>query len=295
MANSGTNKKRRLKRSKAIKVDEDSSLTEFRQFLADRPSWAPHFRELAEAIAEVAAPEPRKSSSSDDCQACDDLLDMYVSDELEGKAVSQLYPQLWQHLQTCSRCQQAHHLLFDTLRRRGIDQFPVSSATVVSRLPFLKAQSADAPWHVRLQSRLTGAPFRLSFSFNVAYLQNWLASPSPLTVRSEDYSLPSAAHLLLYDVLSVGDQMVTVEVMTRPSPDKPEAVTIQANLMGLAALPEKLMGRLNWAGQIYVAPVDRQGQINFGDISLFELKTALDTQTGPFEIAFEAEPEGRDE
>lgn len=69
------------------------------------------------------------------CQACEDLLDLYVDDELQSHDVQQLYPSIWHHLHVCRHCRQAHDLLAETLdpeRRGELPATPHRSSTAHS-------------------------------------------------------------------------------------------------------------------------------------------------------------------
>lgn len=282
--------------------------------------WAQRFRRLAEAIAE--APMRRQGSEQAlrqdsaqglSCQECEELLDLYVDEELQGRdpstgsgqapstgsgrAVQQMYPLVWQHLRTCSRCRQAHDLLADTLSLERRGELPVSPHRIAPRLPFLQPQSPDTAWTTRLRSRIDGAPFGLSLTFNLSYLQSLLSgrgisrpSPlSPLPARADKPVAPSATLLLLSDLIPMGDQTLAVEVTADRDIETPDRLRLRAAIASSTSLPQGLCATLNWAGQTRSGAIDARGQIDFGEVSLTALQDALESGEGSFEIVFQAQ------
>jgi hypothetical protein len=260
-------------------VDENPLLQELRRCLSEPGPWARRFRRLAEAVA---------GSPDLSCQECEDILDLYVDDELWGRDVRRLYPLVWHHLRTCGCCRQAHDLLVDTLSRERAGKLSPVLSLGAPRLSFLQPHPPDAPWITRLRSRIAGAPFGLTFSFNLPYLQTLLSRPLPVAARAEEPFLPSVAHLLLSDTVPMGEETVAVEVMGTRHPERPHCLHLQAIITGSAPLPENLWARLIWDDQTRSGPVDLQGHVDFGEVSLTTLQEALETGEGSFEIAFEA-------
>jgi hypothetical protein len=260
-------------------LDKNSLLQELRRRLSEPGPWARRFRRLAEAIAR---------SPDLSCQECEDILDLYVDDELEGRDVRRLYPLVWHHLRTCARCWQAHDLLADTLSRERAGKLTPAPRPEAPRLSFLQPHPPDAPWITRLRPRIAGAPFGLTFSFNLSYLQTLLSPPSPVRARAEEPFLPLAGHLLLSDTVPVGEGTVAVEVTATCRSERPDHLHLQAIITGSAPLPENLWARLIWADQTRSGPVDPQGCVDFGEVSLTTLQEALETGEGSFEIVFEA-------
>jgi hypothetical protein len=297
MMNNPRRKTQTSRRSNRIEpgVQESPLLVELRRRLSEPEPWARRFRRLAEAIAQADDAESvslgrnqRAEESSLVCEECEALLDLYVNDELAGYYVRHLYPLAWRHLQTCIRCRQAHDLIADTLRRERAGELPAVPNRETRPLSFLPVYSADTPWIARLRPRVGGAPFGLVFSFNLSYLRTLLSPPIPVAVRTEEARDSSATRLLLSDAVSVGEQKLAVEVTATQHPSRPEYLDLQAIITSSATLPEKLWARLTWADQTRSAPVDVQGQVDFGEVSLTKLQEALEAGTGNFEIAFES-------
>lgn len=261
-------------------VDETPLIQELRRRLSEPGPWARRFRRLAEAVAKA----PGLS-----CEGCEDILDLYVDDELGGRDVRRLYPLVWHHLRTCAHCQQAHDLLADMLRRERAGELTPVPRLEAPRLSFLQPHRPDAPWITRLRSRIAGAPFGLSFSFNLPYLQTLLSRPVAVAARAEEPFLPIATHLLLSDIVPMGEGTVAVEVTATRHPERPDSLHLQAIITGSAPLPENLWARLIWDDQIRCGPVDLQSRVDFGEVSLTKLQEALETGEGSFEIAFEAQ------
>ena len=260
-------------------LDENPLLQELCRRLSEPGPWAQRFRRLAEAVAGT----PGLS-----CQECEDILDLYVDDELGGRDVRRLYPLVWHHLRTCTRCRQAHDLLAGTLSRERTGELTPVPRLGAPCLSFLQPHPPDAPWITRLRPRIAGAPFGLTFSFNLPYLRTLLSPPLPVGARAEEPFLPSVAHLLLSDAVPMGEGTVAVEVTATRRPEKPGHLYLQAIITGSAPLPENLWARLIWEDQIRSGPVDLQGRVDFGQVSLTTLQEALETGEGSFEIAFEA-------
>jgi hypothetical protein len=264
---------------KTVAVDENPLLQELRHRLSEPGPWARRFRQLAEAVA---------GSPGLSCEECEDVLDLYVDDELGGRDVRRLYPLVWHHLRTCGRCRQAHDLLADTLRRERAGELTPISRLEAPCLSFLQPQPPDAAWITRLRSQLAGDPFGLSFSFKLPYLQTLFSRPVPVVARAEEPFLPPVAHLLLSETIPMGEGTVAVEVTATRRPEKPDYLHLQAIITGSAPLPENLWARLIWEDQTRCGPVDPQGGVDFGQVSLATLQEALEAGEGSFEIAFEA-------
>lgn len=274
---------------------ENLLLAKLRRQLAAAGPWAHRFRQLAEAIAEAEDVEPVPLGQSQnaqglglDCEECEGLLDIYVDDELAGRNVQHLYPRVWQHFQTCTRCQRAHGLIADTLNQEREGKLIPIPHLEAPRLSFLRSYSTDAPWITRLRPRLSGAPFGLVFSFNLAYLRTLLAPPVFVAARTEEPLPTPTTRLLLADTISIDRQTLVVEVTAIHRPENHEHMDLRALISGSGPLPENLWARLTWADQIRLAPVDVQGQVDFGEVSLIKLQEALEAGTGNFEIAFES-------
>lgn len=260
-------------------------LTELRRRLSEPGQWARRFQRLAEAIAE--SDDPDQSRMSLDCEECDDLLDLYVDDELAGQDVQTLHSLVWHHLQACTRCRQAHDLIADTLRRERDGELLSVSRSDPLQISFLRSPSAEAPWHAHLRSLIDGADFSLVFSFNLAYLHTLLLPQTPVTVRAEEPLSSLTTHLLLSDSVLIGDQRLVVEVTAIQHLKRPECLNMRAVISSSSPISENLWASLTWGGQTHSAPVDVQGAVDFGEVSLVRLQEALESDKGKFEIAFE--------
>jgi len=274
-----TDKSKKPNSQENIAVDENPLLQELRRRLSQPGPWARRFRQLAEAVA---------GSSDLSCEECEDILDLYVDDELGGRDVRRLYPLVWRHLRTCARCRQAHDFLADTLRRERAGKLTPVPRLEAPCLSFLQPHPPDAPWITRLRPRIAGAPFGLTFSLNLPYLRTLLSPPLPVAARAEEPFLPLASHLLLSDTVPMGEGAVAVEVTATRRPERPDLLYLQATITGSAPLPENLWARLIWDDQTRFGSVDLQGRVDFGEVSLITLQESLETGEGSFEIAFEA-------
>jgi hypothetical protein len=238
-------------------------------------------------VAEVDDAESYPTSL--DCDECDDLLDIYVDEELAGQDVEQAYPLIWRHLEGCVRCNQAYQLLLDSLSRERSQPSSQEFLRVPMspRLPFSASPSGNTPWMARLRSRIGGAPLGVVFAFNLSYLHSLLAPPALAAVRADDFLPSPASRLLLSDTVTVGEQNLVVEVTATRNPEEPEHLDLKAVISSSPRLSEKLWARLTWADQTRSAPVDTQGRVEFGAVSLARLQAAVESGQGSFEIAFE--------
>lgn len=268
--------------------DEDSPLEELRRRLAepgplrqaqDR-AWGRRFRRLAEAIARA---------EGFTCEECEGLLDVYVDAELAGQEVQRRYPTLWEHLQTCDACAAAHELLFETLAQEKRGALKPLPPTPPPRLSFLEPPAPDTPWTVRLRSRLTGAPFGITFTLTPTYLRKLLSSPQPLVARTRQADRPGEPLVLLADTVPLEDGVVAVEVTAIPDDRDPDRLRLRAAIAGSAELPEGLWAVLRWGGETRSGRVDEQGRVDLGVVSFGALEQGLETGEGTFEIVFEAE------
>ncbi len=262
-----------------IAPHEDSPVQELRHRLSEPSPWARRFRRLAQAIVETPGLG---------CEECEDMLDLYVDDELAGRDVRREYAPVWRHLRTCIRCQQAHELLADTLRRERAGKLSPVPLLESPRLTFLQPRPPDAPWITRLRPQLGGAPFGLTFSLTLPYLRTLLSPPLPVAARAEELFLSPATHLLLSDTVSVDEGTVAVEVTATRHPEARERVHLYAIITGSAPLPDNLWAKLIWGGQTFSGPVDPQGHVDFGEVPLAALQGDAETGVSNFEIVFEA-------
>ncbi len=170
-----------------------------------------------------------------------------------------------------------------------VSPLPPVADCVTERLSFLKPRAEKTFWTTQLQSRLVGDPFSLTFQFDITYLQTLFLPLSAAPARPEASVSPPASHLLLYQDVQIGLQMLTVEVTYTHFPAKPNNLVLQAMLVGLNPLPDRLWAYLTWGNQTLAAPVNDRGRVNFREISLTGLKKAIKTGGGDFEIAFKTQ------
>lgn len=238
------------------------------------------FQRLAEAIA--AVDDPR-------CDACQNLLDLYVGDELREDNVQERYPGVHRHLEDCPRCQSIYDLLAETLRAEKDGTEPFVPHLEPPRLSFLRPSAPNSPWRVRLRPRLANTPFRLNVAWNPAFLRSVIQVSQGPAVRNGEVVRPASTFLLLADAVQVGERLVEIEVTGTQHADRPDVLVVEAALVGAEALSPTLWAHLTWERQIRSAPLDRQGRAQLGEVSIAVLQAAPDGQDGLFSIAFEAE------
>jgi len=146
---------------------------------------------------------------------------------------------------------------------------------------------------VRLRSRLAGAPFGITFTLTPAYLQSFLSAPQPLAARTRQADRPVEPRVLLADTVSLGEGTVAVEVTATPEEGNSDRLHLRATIAGPAALPRNLQAVLRWGNETRCGPVDAQGQVDLGVVSLAALERALAAGEGGVEITFEERREGK--
>jgi hypothetical protein len=263
---------------------DPSPLSILRHQLATAGRSAYRFRRLAEDIEAAGASQASLDSSRSISHAdCQQFLDRYVSDELAELDVRTIYPQVWQHLQTCDQCWPHYDLLIDTLEHEQFAEPAARPRRSMPPLSFLSTSSVEEPWTSRLQAQIAGTPFHLSISISLSHLQKIFSPAQLLTVRSEESLFPATTYLLLTDTIPFGGQTLVVEVTAAPVPEQSEQIAIHSLITCSGELPANLWAGLTWADETRRSPVDPSGQTDFGRVSLLALQSGL----GSFKIEFE--------
>ena len=231
------------------------ALRQLRQRLQQPGPWAERFRQLAVAIARAEGLT---------CDECQDLLELCLDD-------APLPPAIQQHLEMCSDCQEAYHLLRVAIAPRQEDpSFQLQSASL--RPPsFLQPLSADAPWITRLRSRLAGGPFGIAFSFNLAYLLDLFTAAHPLLARGDAPSSSSGQVLLLSQIVHLGAQILSVTATADRDRAQADHVQVEVTITSPDPLPQTLWARLTWGEQTWAARVGPDGRVCWSEIPLTPL------------------------
>jgi hypothetical protein len=283
--------------------------------------WAERLRRLTQDIASSA--ESDTPSSPDEpqltCEECDTVLDRFVDDELNdftertaqsavrgaapnvhdaaadggwslfsveslnGQTAGALSRRVWAHLKDCVRCRQSYGLLLDTLVQESAGQLTAIQRPADPPLSFLCRPNDETPWVARLRSQLVGSSFGLTISFSLSYLRTLLAPPRLLVRAGYTPTASPTTYLLLSDLITIGEQPLAVEVTATRESQRPDWFTIQSVLTGPEALFVNVRAKLTWAGETYLAPVDANGTVSFGEVPL----QALRSESHDFRIAFE--------
>ncbi|HEX8683741.1 MAG TPA: hypothetical protein VF707_15595 [Ardenticatenaceae bacterium] len=240
----------------------------FEALASDPERWEEHLRRLAEEIARTAhggdVDPGRENVGGLSCTDCEELLDIYVTDELAGREVRGQYPAVWHHLLGCERCGLLYEMLLESL------------APEEGALERLTAGAWPAalvqPWVTRLWEGAKRHHFRLEFTFNPGYLQT-LRAPLPVTLRSAT-SPAHHQHLLLHETVQVADEPLTVELTgTRPATRTDElALEVQVQVLEGAPLPRPLRAQLTWGDEERIATLDEQGRATLGTVRLASLE-----------------------
>ena len=258
---------------------EPISFAALRRRLADPGPWTERFRRLAEDIDASTASTP----AAEDNLTCDDF-EVALEILLAGESLNHPTQLYRAHLATCQNCRASFALLRAVHEQDRTGQPPADFALTAPSLSFLRTPTAATPWFTRLQSRLTDSKFGLQISIQFDYLRSTHVSPrAPLAVRADAaIQMSPAPQLLMSDTLSIGDQIVAVEVSLLRNDQTSKDLALQATITGSQGLPP-LIARLTWADTIYVAPVDADGYARFADLPLDDLPADLST----LEIVFE--------
>jgi hypothetical protein len=266
--------------------DEESLPETFEALASDPQRWDEHLRRLAEEIASTAhggdVDPGRENVGELSCTDCEELLDIYVTDELAGREVRRQYPTIWHHLLGCERCGLLSEMLLESLapEEEGTLERPTAGAWPAALVQ---------PWVTRLWEGAKQHHFRLEFTFNLDYLQT-LRAPLPVTLRSAT-SPAEHQHLLLHETVRVADESLTVELTgTRPAARTDElALEVQVQVLEDALLPRPLRAHLTWGDEERIATLDEQGRATLGTVRL----ASLEKEGHPFGLLLVAGQEAR--
>jgi len=243
------------------KVERRGTKAEGRQ----KESLTQRLARLAQAIASASLPS--RPLSHADIEA---LLEFYVDSEQRGDDVRTLYPAVWKHLQSCSRCHTSYLLLTEALSESS--EPPTIQAE--RSLPFLVTQPENAAWRKYVRSRIAGASLGFGFTIRAEHLQKLVAPPSEPALVLRNHAQSETKALLLSDHFTLGKREVMVELWTRRTQD-PDQVQIEIILASSAPLPEPLRVSLRWNGHHYSSQI-QQGYGVIERIPIADLKNARD-------------------
>jgi len=222
------------------------------------------------------------------CAKCDELLDAYLTTERANGDVRFYYPAIWEHLQTCKRCQ--HH--YQTAKTLLYQPASTTPPPLLPSLPFLKltqaAQGEPSPWRIYLGSALLGEPFCVRLTFALAYLQQCLTfSPLPHPTTALEAEATSAQErLLLRESIQLSEQVLVAQVVALWSAANQDFVQLQAALISLQPLAVSLEATLQWGALIRSCAVSRAGEVELGEAPLAPLQAASIPPDAVFAITF---------
>ncbi len=231
---------------------------------------------LAADLAQVQTDLPQLVSQDE----WEQLLPWYVSDELSGENVRALYPRLWQHLQTCTRCAESYALLKLALEEDTGAAIPREARPT---LPF-EFTPADSAWFQQKSSQLLGDKPRVNFILNPTHLKKLFAAPQFSSLR--DAGDQPARALLLQDEMSIGDQTMVVQAWLISSAGS-RNVNVQLQIVPLTPLRAPLEAYLRWGASEYRTRIT-QGAGAFENIPWREVLAASATPPTPhFRLSFQ--------
>jgi hypothetical protein len=213
------------------------------------------------------------------------MLEFYVDSEHRKEDVRSLYPTVWKHIRTCTRCRESYTLITEATSDRYKPESDESlTASFAHPLPFLVTQRENAAWSKHVRSRIGGAPLGFGFTIHTEHLQRLVSLPAP-ALALRDQARPGARTLLLSDTFALGKREVMVELWTRRTED-PAQVQIEITLASSTSLPDPLRVSIRWNGHLYSSPI-HQGQGVIDRIALSDLESARNLR-----VDFEEVPPG---
>lgn len=242
--------------------------------------WQERVASLMSDLASESAPSEMVTLTHAECE---EMLAWYTADEELGKPVDELYPAVYHHLQTCSRCAGSYALL-----RVATGQTPTTDREVASTssaaLPFLNP-TPDNAWLQRMAAQLLGAGAGISFLFNPEHLKNLFHGRTALALRSAGTG--SAESVLLDDQMTLNDESFDVQALLVPSLDTPGRFHIQIQLSPLPSSKTHLRARLKWGEQEYTADL-AGGKAELTHVSPPDLsRPDADEPSSDFQLTFE--------
>lgn len=199
------------------------------------------------------------------CEECQAVLDVYISDEMDGRDVQREYPLVYQHLQTCADCSALYAEVKQALSE-GLDAVAQPAAeTLRARLSFLRLPT-EMPWLVRPLSRLSGRLEGVMFVLSQAHVQATLR-PAGSGVRYEQ-DLPASLepNLLLLDTVMLGQERLTVEITATAAAGRADHLVIRGQISSPMGVEPGLRATLRWLGQTQEAAVASDGAVEFGEV-----------------------------
>ncbi len=247
---------------------------------AERPNKrkdrAAGLKRLALAVSAVSAEAERISLSHAECEA---LLEFYVDSEQRGETARELYPSVWNHLQSCEQCRLSYVLLSEASVPGPVEPALQPSAPLAFDLPFLTHSQKDAAWISHVSSRVGGGPLRFDITLGPAWIKSIFAPPS----AQFQYKGSAETHraLLFSKILSVGTRKVDVKLWVQELGD-PAYVQLQVLLASSAPLPEPLRVVIRWNGHT-LSDWMHQGMATFKGVDASDLQNVQDLR-----VEFEA-------
>jgi hypothetical protein len=153
------------------------------------------------------------------CAEVQDLLPVYVDEELAAEPVRARYPHIWQHLHECSRCRRAHAELHELLDLERSGKWVEPSRYPAVDLPFvLPIEPMDGPfdWAVEATRDLQGY-LAVLIKISRAYIQDALFPKTPSWARSGNNAALRSPRVPLVDsLLEESSWLLTVESLRTP-------------------------------------------------------------------------------
>jgi len=247
-----------------------------KRYLHQSKPLASRLLRLARALTAVPSHSQLAGISHAECEA---LLEFYVGDEQRQEDVRSLYPAVWKHIRTCTRCRESYILMTQTALEYTLSDWQSQfSSGDIPNLPFLSPTIEAAAWSKQVRSRVGGASLGFGFILQPSHVQQLIVSQPALSMRGQPGQDKKA--LLLADTINLGNRDVMVNMWMVLSENSREG-RLEISLVASAPLPEPLRATLRWNEHQYSDMV-RQGFCAFDHLSISGLKNVRD-----FRVEFE--------
>lgn len=221
---------------------------------------------LRRLLEDLRAAEARPESQ---CSGMRNLLDLYVSDELDGLNVQARHPGVWRHLQTCADCRAEHDSMLDLLLAEAEGRLEA-----LPPRPLVVGRAENSPpWRLVLSPPHAAAQPALVFVFAPAYLHQSLRPAAAATgtrVAETSPAYMTEALLLSYLGDSPAGEML-VQLYGQPSPAVPDHCTLTVIA---TADPPPATAELTWGELTLEIVLDPDGSGRFPAVPIAALEAA---------------------
>lgn len=209
------------------------------------------------------------------CAMVQEVLPIYIEEELAKIPVNFKYPHIWQHLLTCSFCVEVHSELSELLRCEREQKWIDPAAYPACTLPFFApSESSNRPlaWTIENLREMQGY-LSTVITFSKAYITNTLNPQTPAWARSSEHSIAMTTHFPLMDSLLEDDSwLVSMELLSeQEQPTDVDRWHLRVILTGSVS-PTGIQIFMKDNGEERTIVLDESGKALFRNVSLAWLK-----------------------